>query len=193
MEMICRCLSWPMHWYVRLDIAPRPKNCWVWRETCGVSEYRPTCTWTPRRVWKRSRTTAVRTTSAIWSYRRTRGVQSSRYGGIYLHWILYRICILLPSVLWCCWSGCRKGVQPVKNWVVGCWHGYLSRAQCRLAYGLSDDTATQCLLLRLVLPFWYQFTRVVPEIGPLNVCVCVVFCYVLHIFCLLYTSPSPRD
>jgi len=34
---------------------------------------------------------------------------------------------------------------------------------------------------RLVLPFWYQFTRVVPEIGPLNVCVCVVFYYVLHI------------
>jgi len=26
---------------------------------------------------------------------------------------------------------------------------------------------------RLVLPFWYLFTRVVPEKGPLNVCVCV--------------------
>jgi len=26
---------------------------------------------------------------------------------------------------------------------------------------------------RLVLPFWYRHTRVVPEKGPLNVCVCV--------------------
>jgi len=25
----------------------------------------------------------------------------------------------------------------------------------------------------LVLPFWYRLTRVVPEKGPLNVCVCV--------------------
>jgi len=26
---------------------------------------------------------------------------------------------------------------------------------------------------RLVLPFWYRFTRVVPDKGPLNGCVCV--------------------
>jgi len=26
---------------------------------------------------------------------------------------------------------------------------------------------------RLVLPFWYRITRVVPDKGPLNVCVCV--------------------
>ena len=29
---------------------------------------------------------------------------------------------------------------------------------------------------RLVLPFWYRLTRVVPEKGPLNVCVCVCVC-----------------
>ena len=31
---------------------------------------------------------------------------------------------------------------------------------------------------RLVLPFWYRLTRVVPEKGPLNgcVCVCVFYC-----------------
>jgi len=32
----------------------------------------------------------------------------------------------MPSVLWHCWLGGRKGIRPVKNWVVGCWHGYLS-------------------------------------------------------------------
>ena len=43
--------------------------------------------------------------------------------------------LLLPSVLWRCCLGGRKGIWPVKNWVVGCWHGYLSGARCRLAYG----------------------------------------------------------
>jgi len=31
----------------------------------------------------------------------------------------------LPSVLWHSWLGDRKGIRPVKNWVVGCWHGHL--------------------------------------------------------------------
>ena len=48
----------------------------------------------------------------------------------------------MPSVLWRSWLGSRKGIRPVKNWVVGCWHGYLSGARCRLAYGPADATAT---------------------------------------------------
>ena len=36
---------------------------------------------------------------------------------------------------------CRKGIHPVKNWAVGCWHGCLSGARCRLAYGPADATA----------------------------------------------------
>jgi len=52
----------------------------------------------------------------------------------------------LPSVLWRCWLGGRKDIRPVKNWVVGCWCGYLSGARCRLAYGPDDATATHCLL-----------------------------------------------
>ena len=28
--------------------------------------------------------------------------------------------VLVPSVLWRCWLGGRKGIRPVKNWVVGC-------------------------------------------------------------------------
>ena len=35
-----------------------------------------------------------------------------------------------------------------KTWVVGCWHGYLSGARCRLAYGPAGATATHCLLLQ---------------------------------------------
>ena len=54
----------------------------------------------------------------------------------------------VPSVLWRCWLGGRKGIRPVKNWVVRCWRGYLFGARCRLAYGPADATATHCLLLQ---------------------------------------------
>jgi len=54
----------------------------------------------------------------------------------------------VPSVLWHCWLGGRKGIWPVTNWLVGCWHGYLPAARCRLAYGPADATATLCLLLQ---------------------------------------------
>ena len=27
------------------------------------------------------------------------------------------------SAIWRCWLGGRKGIRPVKNWVVGCWRG----------------------------------------------------------------------
>ena len=54
----------------------------------------------------------------------------------------------LPSVLWRCWLGGRKGIRPVKNWVVECWLGYLPGARCRLAYGPADATATHYLLLQ---------------------------------------------
>jgi len=56
--------------------------------------------------------------------------------------------VFVPSVLWHCWLGGRKGIRPVKNWVVGCWHGYLYAARCRLAHSPADATATHCLLLQ---------------------------------------------
>jgi len=36
---------------------------------------------------------------------------------------------------------------------------------------------------RLVLPFWYRLTWVVPEKGPLNVCVCYVSRYIVSAMC----------
>ena len=38
--------------------------------------------------------------------------------------IIHKSLHVLPSVLWRCWLGGRKGIRPVKNWVVGCWRGY---------------------------------------------------------------------
>ena len=35
---------------------------------------------------------------------------------------LFSVVLLsVPSMLWRCWLGGRKGIWPVKNWVVGCW------------------------------------------------------------------------
>ena len=56
--------------------------------------------------------------------------------------------------------------------MVGYWHGYLSGARCRFAYGPADATATHCLLL-LDFIFLVPAHWVVPEKGPLNGCVCV--------------------
>ena len=59
-----------------------------------------------------------------------------------------------------------------KEWRVLAW---LSGARCRLAYGPADATATHWLFFsvksRLVLSFSYRLTWVVPEKGPLSVCV----------------------
>ena len=96
---------------------------------------------------------------------------------------LHYAVLYLPLVLWRCWLGGRKGIQLVKNWVVGCWRGYLSGARCRLAYDPADATCHSLSLAsvksRLVLPLWYRLTWVVPDKGPLNVCVCV--CYAIHV------------
>ena len=82
----------------------------------------------------------------------------------------------VPPVLWRCWLGGRKGIRPVKNWVVGCWRGYLSGASCR-----------QRILLPLTVSCFSKiqigFTFLVPaHLGspgkrPLNGCVyvCVTF------------------
>jgi len=76
-----------------------------------------------------------------------------------------RVCecsLYLPSVLWRCWLGGRKGIRPVKNWAVGCWSGYLSGVRCRLAYVPVDATATHCLLLQWNQDWFYGFTFLVP-------------------------------
>ena len=89
---------------------------------------------------------------------------------------LFQSCWSLPSVLWCCWLGGRKGIRPVKNGVVGCWCGYLSGARVQTCIWPSwchcHTLSLATVKSRLVIPFWYWLTRVVPGKGPLNGCVC---------------------
>jgi len=77
-------------------------------------------------------------------------------------------------VLWRCWLGGRKGIRPVKNWVVGCWHGcYLSGSEVQTCTWPSwchcHSLSLASVKSRLVLPFWYRLTQVALDKGPLNV------------------------
>ena len=82
-----------------------------------------------------------------------------------------------------CWLGSRKGIWSVKTewWVAGVviclgWGADLRVAQLMpLLLTISCSSKS-----RLVLPFWYLLTQVVPDKGPLNVCCC---CCVPVIYC----------
>ena len=104
---------------------------------------------------------------------------------------------LLPSVLWHCWLGSRKGIRPAKK--LEWWGtGIVICLEWDADLHMVLPTATHCLLLqslslasvksRLVLPFWYRLTRVVLEKGPLNECVLVVCETVLTYECITDSS-----
>ena len=79
----------------------------------------------------------------------------------------------VPSVLWRCWLGGRKGIRPVKNWVVGL--SVWSEVQTCMwpSWCHCHSLSLVSVKSRLVLPFWYRLTQVVLDKGPLNGCVCV--------------------
>ena len=90
----------------------------------------------------------------------------------------------LPSVLWRCWLVGRKGIRPVKNWVVGCcvvvWDEVQTlhiAQQMPVPLTISCSAKSRLVSTCLVLPFWYLLTRVVPDIFQKSsktvVCVCV--------------------
>ena len=84
----------------------------------------------------------------------------------------------LPSLLWRCWLGSRKGIRPVKKMSseVLAWLSVWSKVQtCTWpSWCHCHSLSLASVKSRLVLPFWYcRLTRVVPDKGPLNGCVCV--------------------
>ena len=83
----------------------------------------------------------------------------------------------LPSVLWRCWLGGRKGIRLVKHLSSGvlAWLSVWSEVQTCIwpSWCHCHSLSLASVKSRLVLPFWYRLTRVVLEKGPLNGCVCV--------------------
>jgi len=90
--------------------------------------------------------------------------------------ILTRFCTTIElSVLWHCWLGVRKSIRPVTNWVMGCWHGYLSGVWCKwFAYSPADGTAISCFSKsRMVCLSGAGLPGLSWKKRLLNVCMCV--------------------
>ena len=95
--------------------------------------------------------------------------------GLYLSFITS----ILPSVLWHCWLGGRKGIRPVKTewWPGGvlAWLFVWSEVQTFIwpSWCHCHSLSLASVKSTLVLPFWYWMTRVVLDKGLLNGCVFV--------------------
>ena len=100
--------------------------------------------------------------------------------GLYLSFITS----ILPSVLWHCWLGGRKGVRPVKTeWWPGrvlAWLFVWSEVQTFVwpSWCHCHSLSLASVKSTLVLPFWYWMTRVVLDKGLLNGCVCLCVCFI---------------
>jgi len=91
-----------------------------------------------------------------------------------------------PSVLWRCWLGGRKGIRPVKNWVVGCWRGCLGwGADLHIAQQMPLPLTISCSSKsRLVLPSWFYlsgtcspgYSQTYSRRAVKRLCVCVCVC-----------------
>ena len=80
----------------------------------------------------------------------------------------------VPSVLWCCWLGGRKGIRPVKKLSGGVlvWLSVWSEVQTCIwpNWCHCHSLSLASVKSRLVSPIWYRLTRVVPDTRPLNRC-----------------------
>ena len=89
-----------------------------------------------------------------------------------------------PSVLWRCWLGGRKGIQPVKNW--GCGAGVvicLQRgADLHMAQLMPLPLTVFCFSkIQIGFIFLVPAYPGSPEKGPLNRCVCMCSSFVDYI------------
>jgi len=91
--------------------------------------------------------------------------------GRYFFNLLY-MSMYVPSVLWRCWLGGRKGIRPVKTewWGTGLVICLERGADLHMAQLMPLPLSLAPVKSRLVLPFWYRLTQVVLEKRPLNGC-----------------------
>jgi len=97
--------------------------------------------------------------------------ESEQFVGFMSYWVDN-----IPSVLWRCWLDGTKGIRPVKKLSGGvlAWLSVWSEMQTCIwpNWCHCHSLCLASVKSRLVLPFWYRLTRVVPNKRPLNVCVC---------------------
>ena len=84
---------------------------------------------------------------------------------------------VLPSVLWRCWLGGRKGIRPIKNLsdeMLAWFCLEQSANDLHMVWLMPMPTNHLCFSkIQNGLSFWYWPTQVVLEKRPLNDCVCV--------------------
>jgi len=84
--------------------------------------------------------------------------------------------VLVPSVLWHCWLGGRKGIRPVKTewWGAGMVICLERGADLYIAQLMPLPLTVSCFSkIQIGFTFLVPAHLVVPEKGPLNGCVCV--------------------
>ena len=91
----------------------------------------------------------------------------------YFYNVTYLLCLQCFDAV----IGRQEGIRPVKNLSGGvlAWLSVWSEVQTciRPSWCHCHSLSLASVKSRLVLPFWYWLTWVVPEKGPLNRCVCV--------------------
>ena len=102
---------------------------------------------------------------------------------------LFIIFIASTSVLWCCWLGGRKGIQPVKIWSdeVLAWLSVWSEVQtiCIWFSLCHCHPVISCFSkIQNGLSFWYRPTHVVLEKKAIQqLCVCVLSLFIIEDKC----------
>ena len=95
------------------------------------------------------------------------------------HRFMASVLVSVPSVLWRCWFVNRKGYPGGKKLSGGllAWLSVWSEVQTCIwpSWCHCHSLSLASVKSRLVLPCWYWLTWVVPEKGPLNGCVCVLY------------------
>ena len=91
--------------------------------------------------------------------------------------VMYVVCVLIAFSALTLLVGQQEGHPACKKLISGVlvWLSVWSEVQTciRPSWCHCHSLSIASVKSRLVLPFWYRLTRVVPEKGPLNVCVCV--------------------
>jgi len=85
--------------------------------------------------------------------------------------------------------GWQEGHLACKNWVVGCWRGYLCGARCTLAYGPADATVSCFSKIQIVFTFLVPSHPGSPGKRAIKrVCVCAGHNYVMVTCFRLYSE-----
>jgi len=103
------------------------------------------------------------------TYQSTSSFHSTVYCKQRLWFVHVFVWSCIPSVLWHCWLGGRKGIRPVKKLRGGvlAWLFVLSDGQICIwpSWCHCHSLSLASVKSRLVLPFWYRLTRIVSEKG----------------------------